>query len=522
MLEPPHRDATAEDAPAAPPRIFADALREEHADRIVRIVAQSLDMPMVLFFVHDGERYWDKSWLGLTPAQARHLTRFCSTALQLDSVLLVNDTLGDRRFAPVPGATDHPAIRFYAGIPVRSPGGARDGALWLLDRRPRELGAGQLAIFADLARLLERELLAERCESGLLEREMRDTSIRSLLDYLPEAVLMLGPDGVIVSCNAVAERMYAAGAPGLVGRSSAELIAEDPAPLREALRAGDRDQLQAMARRLDGSVFSAELSVTMLDASGLRRYVLSVRDVSTRKARERSLRESDARRRKYFVTATHELRTPMASVLGFSELLLKRDFEAPERKEMLDIIHRQASRLVNLVNEMLDLARIETGGADALDLRPQDAGAVLEQTLAGLEGLGATHRIRCTVKPQLPPVLADAAKLQQALTNIIGNAIKYSAASSDIRVDLFDAQLDGGAAVGFSVADRGIGMTPEQRANIFEPFYRADGESETVGSGLGMTIFKEIIDLHGGVVRIESTPGAGTDIVLLLPTAATR
>ena len=522
MLESPHRDDPAEDSPAAAPRIFPDALTEEHADRIVRIVAQSLDMPMVLFIVRDGERHWHKSQLGLKPAQAAHLTAFCSTAFQLDGLLLVNDALDDARFAPAAGADDHPFIRFCAGMPVRTPGGALAGALWLLDRRPRALDAGQLALFADLARLLERELLAEKCESGLLEREVRDTSIQSLIDYLPEAVLMLGPDGVIVSCNAVAERLYAADAQGLVGRPAAELMAEDPSRLREALRSGDRDQLQAMARRLDGSAFSAELSVKMLDTSGLRRYVLAVRDVSTRKARERSLRDSDARRRKYFVTATHELRTPMASVLGFSELLLKREFAAPERKDMLDIIHRQASRLVNLVNEMLDLARIEAGGKDAMDLRSHDAGAVLEQTLSGLEGLGATHRIRCTIGPDLPPVLADAAKLQQALTNIISNAIKYSAASSDIRVDVFHTQLDGGAAVGFSVADRGIGMTPEQRANIFEPFYRADGESEAIGSGLGMTIFKEIIDLHGGKVRIESTPGAGTEIVLLLPVASAR
>jgi signal transduction histidine kinase len=207
-------------------------------------------------------------------------------------------------------------------------------------------------------------------------------------------------------------------------------------------------------------------------------------------------------------------------VLGFSELLLKRDFDPVERQEMVGIIHRQTSRLVNLVNEMLDLARIESGGRDALHLVAQDAGAVLEQTLSGLDGLGATHRIRRFVEPDLPPVLADAAKLQQALTNIISNAIKYSADPSEIRVSLFATTLDGAAAVGFRVADGGIGMTPDQKAKVFEAFYRAHEDQDNVGTGLGMTIFKEIIDLHHGVIQIESTPGIGTEVTLLLPAAA--
>jgi signal transduction histidine kinase len=280
--------------------------------------------------------------------------------------------------------------------------------------------------------------------------------------------------------------------------------------------------LQAIARRVDGSVFPAEFSIKLLHASGAYRYSLAVRDISARRAQEQKAQAAEARRRKYFVTATHELRTPMASVLGFSELLLKQDFAHDERIEIISVIHRQATRLVTLINEMLDLARIDGGGKEEFDIRPQDAAAILEQTLSGLDGLHVSRRIRTSVAPALPQVRADTVKLQQALTNILSNAIKYSAADSAIQVDVFetDADADAGPMVGFRVTDRGIGMTAEQQARIFEPFYRAHTDQDTAGTGLGMTIFKEIVDLHGGVVRIDSSPGAGTEVLLLLPAVA--
>ena len=175
---------------------------------------------------------------------------------------------------------------------------------------------------------------------------------------------------------------------------------------------------------------------------------------------------------------------------------------------------------MKLINEMLDLARIDSGSKEEFDLRPQDAGATLEQTLSGLDGLHASSRIRTSVAPALPQVRADSVKLQQALTNILSNAIKYSAADSTIQVDVLETVVATVPMIGFRVTDQGIGMTAEQQARIFEPFYRAHTDQETAGTGLGMTIFKEIVDLHGGMVRIDSSPGAGTRVLLLLPAVA--
>jgi signal transduction histidine kinase len=245
--------------------------------------------------------------------------------------------------------------------------------------------------------------------------------------------------------------------------------------------------------------------------------VAIVRDISRRRAADERNRATDERRRKYFATATHELRTPMASVLGFSELLLKRNFDQATGRELIEIIHRQASRLVDLINQLLDLARIEAGGKDELDIRPLAVAELVQQTLAGLSGLGETGRIAVEVEDGLPALSGDMSKLQQALTNIVSNSIKYSAPGTPIAVGAFLAAPGPQPAVAIRVRDRGIGMTPEQQAQIFDAFYRADTGSSVQGSGLGMTIFKEIIDLHGGTVELHSMPGAGTEITMLLP-----
>jgi len=496
-----------------------DIAAEEGFDRITRLSAQALGMPAALFSLVDTDGHRLQSCFGTTPSPAFvHAVSFAD-AIGPDGVTVVNDTSADRMSGMPSTAMKDLGPRFCAGIPVRGPDGNRAGTLCVLDTRSRLIDDSQRAMLADFAVLLERELAAAALRHNFGKQQDKETAARTLFDHMPEGVMMLSENGVVLACNAVAEVMYAATKNGLIGRNSSEFVGEDPARLRESLQAGKTDQLEAIARRVDGSAFPAEFSIKVLHGSGDYRYSLAVRDISERKAAERKAQAAEARRRKYFVTATHELRTPMASILGFSELLLKHKFDQDELIHIIDVIHRQATRLVKLINEMLDLARIDGGGKEEFDIRPHDAAAMLEQTLTGLDGLHASGRIRKSLAPGLPQVLADSVKLQQALTNILSNAIKYSNTGSDIQVDVFATEAETRPMIGFRVIDKGIGMTPEQQARIFEPFYRAHTDQDTAGTGLGMTIFKEIVDLHGGVVRIDSTLGVGTEVVLLLPAA---
>lgn len=227
--------------------------------------------------------------------------------------------------------------------------------------------------------------------------------------------------------------------------------------------------------------------------------------------------EVDRMKSEFLAMAAHELRTPMVSIFGFTELLLKRQFSDERRNDMLSTIHRQASVLINLVNELLDLARIESRrGKDfkreRLQLQP-----LIEATVAGL----LMHNDARKVDVNLPsdPILVDAdrEKLSLAITNVLSNAYKYSPDGGDIALDLLWRDRQGHLECGIRVTDQGMGMTPQQLDKVFDRFFRADTSGKIPGTGLGMTIVKEIVELHGGQVGLSSEHGVGTTVILWLP-----
>jgi signal transduction histidine kinase len=229
--------------------------------------------------------------------------------------------------------------------------------------------------------------------------------------------------------------------------------------------------------------------------------------------------EVDRMKSEFLSTAAHELRTPMASIMGFSELLLHRNFAPEAVKDILQTIHRQAKRLTGLLNELLDLARIESRAGKNFDFSVQPFTPVLQESLAvsaGREGQGGA---RLELADDLPRVRMDAAKIQQALLNVLSNAFKYSPQGGDVEVRVWRDRQENHDHLRVAVKDRGIGMTPEQTARVFERFFRADPSGNIPGTGLGMSLVKEILEFHGGGVDVESEAGSGTTVTLWLPAA---
>ena len=230
--------------------------------------------------------------------------------------------------------------------------------------------------------------------------------------------------------------------------------------------------------------------------------------------------EVDRMKTEFLSTAAHELRTPMASIHGFSELLLKRNYDEATQRDLLETIYRQSSNLVHLVNELLDLARIETRAGKDFNIQGQELLPILDRTVRQFMMPHDPRKITLKLASVLPPVAVDADKFPQALLNVICNAYKYSPHGGAIELSTHTG--DDRAEVGISVRDNGIGMTPEQIARVFERFYRADISGAIPGTGLGMSLVKEIMEIHQGRVEIESTPGQGTQVTLWLPAALSR
>ena len=229
--------------------------------------------------------------------------------------------------------------------------------------------------------------------------------------------------------------------------------------------------------------------------------------------------ELDQLKSEFLSTAAHELRTPMASIYGFAELLLSHDFDEESRREFLTIILKQSELMTSILNELLDLARIEARRGKDFVIEILPAQALITQVVRSFilpEG-------RCTPTLKMPAttlfLIADHKKTYQAILNVLSNAYKYS--SGEVIIELMnDPQPASPPTVGIRITDCGIGMTPEQQARVFERFYRADSSGKITGTGLGMSIVQEIVLLHGGQVMLESTIGKGTSVTLWLPAEA--
>jgi signal transduction histidine kinase len=211
----------------------------------------------------------------------------------------------------------------------------------------------------------------------------------------------------------------------------------------------------------------------------------------------------------------------MTSVHGFAELLTTDDFDTETARTIARTILRQSSLLVQMVNELLDLARIEAGGGRDFAFRTQPLAPIVRETIDGLLVPDDPRRAEMQSGAGYGVLVSvDAAQLRRALINVLSNAHKYSRGRGSIRVSLPERSQDGRAEVGIRVEDEGIGMSPEQLRRVFERFYRADPGSAIQGTGLGMTLVKEIIEALHGSIEVSSHPARGTTVTLWLPVAA--
>ncbi len=261
--------------------------------------------------------------------------------------------------------------------------------------------------------------------------------------------------------------------------------------------------------RKDGSTIDCEwYSSALVDERGRLISVLSlVQDVTERKALERLKDELVS-------TVSHELRTPLASLRGFAELMLTRDFSLEQQREFLTIILNESNRLADLINDFLDLQRIEAGRQE-YHFKPLDLLSVVRETIAVFQANSNGIAIHLRKEPTPPPVYADADRLRQVLLNLLSNAVKFSPRGGDITI----GTRQEGADLVMWIRDQGIGIAPDAVPKLFTKFFRANNQEtrKISGTGLGLALVKRIIIAHGGRIWVESAPGKGSTFFFTLP-----
>ncbi|MDR6293751.1 MULTISPECIES: response regulator [Inquilinus] len=473
-----------------------------------------------------------RSMVADNPAQVR---RFDDAATTTEQILVTNDRIiAAVRRGDVDGARDivrsaadqGPAFRATieeAAATERTLLAERRAAtaatlqriIWLLAGISALAAAcGLLAVWA-MSRQVRtdqrryRELERAKRESDDAARALAESQaqMQAVLDSARDPILVVDRHGVVELANRACGEAFGASSRSLVGTDISELV---PALIGGAHPAGE-----VQVTRRDGSGFPAEISTGVFERDGREMSVCILRDRTER-------HRLDQLKNEFVSTVSHELRTPLTSIRGSLGLIVAGAAgPLPDKaKALLEIAHKNSERLVGLVNDILDIEKIESGRMEFRHDR-LEAGSLVEQAVEANQAYAAQHEVeyRITARSdETLPVLGDADRLIQVLTNLLSNAAKFSPAGTAVEVAVETA----GSQVQVSVRDRGAGIPEAFRNRIFQRFAQADASDirRKGGTGLGLSIAKAIVERHGGRIGFEPAEGGGTRFWFTLPLLA--
>lgn len=364
------------------------------------------------------------------------------------------------------------------------------------------------------------------------EMELSKSRVRAIVDTAVDAIITIDGQGTVQDFSSSAERLFGYQASEVIGQNVKILMpepyhSEHDGYLKRYHDTGDPHIIgsgrEVTGRRKDGSLVPVRLAVGRVDFSGKDRlYVGLLADISNRQALESSLREAAQRaeqaaaaKTRFLANMSHEIRTPMNSIIGFTELLQQTDL-SPLQRGHLNTISQSSRALLRLINDILDTTKLEHGRLE-LESRDFSLKALAYQIESSLHlSAHARHLYLNTHYPANMPEFfqGDTLRLLQILTNIVGNAIKFTETGG---VDVYYAYED--EMVHIHIRDTGIGMTPDQINSIFEPFTQADAtiSRRFGGTGLGTTIAQQLVQSMNGRMTVHSQPGVGSSFHIWLP-----
>jgi two-component system phosphate regulon sensor histidine kinase PhoR len=379
--------------------------------------------------------------------------------------------------------------------------------------RPIRDGQGAIThvviVYAEITERIRAEAaLREALANAREARERVDGILRSVADGL----LVTDLEQRILLMNPRAEALLGGGLAELAGRPLGTAVGDGA--LREAIRSaaatGEATKADFTLPGAGPEILEGRISVLRSAEGAPAGMIVIMHDVTQERAVERMKSE-------FVTTAAHEFRTPLTAIMGFSELMLDGGIPAAEQREFLRLIHDKAEALARIVNNLLDISRIESGEELSLNRSVCSLQEILDAVLPAFVRRSERHTFE--VADGGRPILleVDQGCIEEVFENVLSNAVKYSPDGGTVRI-LCETGEEG---CRIAVADQGVGMTGEQAGRVFDKFYRADNSNTAIrGTGLGMTIVRYIIEAHGCRIWLDSRQGEGTTVHFTLPLAA--
>lgn len=367
----------------------------------------------------------------------------------------------------------------------------------LLERMARNVGS----IIANLQ--LYREVVEEREE------------LLQTFESLSAGLVLVSPEGRISQMNSAARRIFGVGGE-IVGKQYGDVVSEDT--FREVYQAamrGEELNVREITVHLGGAERTYQIQAAQVkNEDGKDLGVVAIfMDIT-------EIKNIDRMKSSFVAMASHELRTPLTAIKGFTSTLLMDDgFSPDERREFLMIIEQECDRLRRLIDDLLNTARIEANESLKPNYTMVDIKALLDKVVMIQKQATNKHTIRLDVRSELPKIVADEDKLDQILTNLMNNAIKYSPNGGDITIHCM--LEEGGKSYLFGVEDQGLGIPKDHANKVFDKFHRVnnDDNRKIYGTGLGLYLVKHLVEtVHFGKIWVESEVGVGSTFLFRIPT----
>ncbi len=504
-----------------------DSVTEVTFDDFARIAAEIAGTPIALVTLIDEHRQWFKARVGIAATETPRDQAFCAHAILEDGLFEVPDARADERFHDNPLVVGEPYVRFYAGAPIEGDGKQKLGTVCVVDHVARTLTPPQREALTSLSRLISAhiELRRKSLELAELHREAVENAARlrlntELLDLANDMILVKDFAGHILYWNQGAERAYGYTRDEALGQIAHDLLRTTYSGSRQAVveileRDGYWEGELVRAKKDGAQLIVGSRWVLQRDDKGAPRAILELSSDITRRKEVQRMKDE------FVSIVSHELRTPLTSIRGALGLLEGGVVgELPgEALELVKIARSNSDRLIRLVNDILDLEKMEAGKLE-LDPREISARAVIDGVVRALETLAqqAELRVRVEAPPELR-LVADEDRVTQLLTNLVSNAIKFSPPNTTVTVS---AERRGPRTVRLAVRDQGPGIPPDQLGKLFGKFQQVDASDQRRrgGTGLGLSISKAIAEQHGGAIGVETLPGKGALFWADLPAKA--